>query len=180
MNNVIYYKIKKIPNDTSFIKLLPKNVIEHSINKYGEDGCIKSLYAYYLLGEISGVNLNTLRFLENGKPIVDEMQISISHSKNYVAVCYSKCNSDISIDIECHSKNFNNTFKFAKLYKGFLNVSNDVFYDKWTEYECLLKVLNYKVYSKVLEDFKGTTFQLIDNNDKYSVSIYHTGILVEK
>jgi phosphopantetheinyl transferase len=101
-----------------------------------------------LLGKKAEIEYDT-----DGKPWLTDRsrQISISHSRNFVAVMLHT-HRNVGIDIECHSE------KILKIYKRFLNQQEQFFfgsiYDKnqllllWSAKEVL-----YKIIGKTAVDF---------------------------
>ena len=92
-------------------------------------------------------------YTEEGKPFLDENQfnISISHSKNWVAVAVHS-SKQIGVDIECWSD------KIPKLYKRFLNEEEQRSLSNGTDVKQLqiawsAKEALYKIIGKTAVDF---------------------------
>ncbi len=170
MDKTIFYLIKKVPFSEDFITCLPQELIDYSTKKYTKKNLKSSLYAWHVLLKISGLDFSCIKFLQNGKPIVDGYSISLSHSKDLVFVAYSSQDNNFGIDIEYidHNKNLD-TFK--KL-KDFTFNTTYEFYSRWTEREAYLKTLSDKKFKDVNYNFNGITNTVKFDEDEYSFSIY--------
>ncbi|MCQ2753480.1 MAG: hypothetical protein MJ231_00350 [bacterium] len=97
-------------------------------------------FAYFTLDKILkekyGVNDRTIVF-ENGKPFLKnkEKQFSISHSGEYVALCFS--DNNCGIDIE---KIIPRDFEKISKKMGFSSQNLEDFYKHWTKYEASYKL----------------------------------------
>ena len=85
-------------------KISNENIRNQKISAYG--------LLKYAVEKTFGINENFKKFkkLKNGKPVCDDYQFSISHSKDLVAVVVSKC--EVGIDIE--EINFNQNVTLLK------------------------------------------------------------------
>lgn len=127
-----------------------------------------------------------ITYTEEGKPILDSYHISISHTKNYVAVALSK-SKEIGIDIEYKSDRVlrivekfmgtdelnalsqeNNKVEFALLCwcakESVYKIINESAVD-FTEMKCTIKsreiILSYKDKKYVLEHIKTDNFYMV-------------------
>ena len=101
-----------------------------------------------LLGRKAEIQYDT-----DGKPWLTDRsrQISISHSRNFVAVMLH-ASQNVGIDIECHSE------KILKIYKRFLNPQEQIFFgSKYDKDQLLLlwsaKEVLFKMIGKTAVDF---------------------------
>ncbi len=131
MNSVYFFEIDKTEYDKN---ALPQNLLDHCKKK-------ESIVSALALIDMGVENLS---YQENGKPVADNCFVSISHSKNMVAVC--KSDKPIGIDIE-YIDSTRNLDKIAKrVFKGkeieaFENDHTaECFYEIWTKKEAYSKI----------------------------------------
>ena len=130
MASVYFFKI----DDKIEYNTLPPTVLEH---------CKKpeSKAAANALIEMGAKNLH---YEENGKPICDNGYVSISHSRDMVAVC--KSDFPVGIDIELCNKNLdwqklaNRYFSSEELEYLSSNSCEDTFLELWTKKEAFSKI----------------------------------------
>ena len=125
----------KLSDKTEYnVNLLPANVKEHCKKK-------ESIAAASELLSIGVVNLH---YDENNKPLADNCYVSISHSKEMVAVC--KSDKPVGIDVEFMSIDRDYKKIANRFYKGkeleYFNTSPtaETFYEIWTKKEAYSKI----------------------------------------
>jgi 4'-phosphopantetheinyl transferase len=148
--------------------------------------------ATYLNKEISEIELH---YNENGKPEVQGINFSISHSKKMMIQAFTE-NGDIGIDIEYLSdtrkylrvaKRYFHTCEYKFLHSLDEKLRIKYFYDLWTTKEAVCKARggrlwyylseNYLEYNNKQKNRKMTTFikglhiKQFDILDKYSLSM---------
>lgn len=132
---------------------LPQSVLTHCKKK-------ESFSAAKSLIQMGAENLS---YEENGKPVADNCFVSISHSKNMVAVCTSE--NPVGIDIEKIDydrdiKKIANRFYHGKELELFNeNPTYELFFEIWTKKEAYSKISG----EGVGEVFKG--FDVYDLDD---------------
>ena len=172
MENKIYYTYLNLPPKITFLDELPLNIIEYSINKYGEENALQSLYAYYVLFKLTNANLSSITFNKNGKPIIEGLNFTLSHSDKVVAVAFTNTNANIGIDVEKIDKKRDVT----KLKKLFTNLKENDYYDfylKWTQREAIIKAKGYSILERFDDEFKGLSLTVKGHHSNYIVSIYN-------
>ncbi len=172
----VYYKVKKIPPFFKNENTLPDIILKH-VKKYRTANYFDSIYAWQLLKRLSGFNLNEVTFLPNGKPIIKDLSISISHSKGYVSVAFASFKTELGIDIE-KVKDKSLCF-LAKISDKFKNKDNKLLYYLWTEHEAKAKALNLNILKDTSESFYGLTKSIKNEDGEFSLSIYNKGKIVE-
>ena len=135
----VFVSYKKIDNSVDF-SALPKSVLEHCGKYKTEDKKLQSLNAWVLLNglllKVTGKDISgyELSFSKRGKPFLNGVYISLSHSNGVVAVGCSTANFGLDVEV-C---------KNVEKYKAVadkLGVSlNDDFFLKWTEIESATKL----------------------------------------
>ena len=103
----LFLCIKSVEECKSIDLELPDIINKHcSLYRYERQTI--SLLSYKLLGKIlleHGYSINDLKFLDTGKPIMNDLYVSISHVKDFIAVSFSKI--EHGIDLECVNFLFN-------------------------------------------------------------------------
>lgn len=163
----IYYSLVKLDKDYSFN--LPINIINH-VSKYDNDEQRKiSSLGYHFLGElIKNISqkdlLKDIYFSNNGKPLLDNYYVSLSHKKDYVIVSFSLINH--GVDIEEMKENYN-----PRIIKKIMNIdvsSKDEFYKLWTSKEVMVKCEDSSLFNNIdIEDYNIISF----NIDNFMISI---------
>ncbi len=125
----------KLSDKTEYnVNLLPANVKEHCKKK-------ESIAA---ASELLSMGVVNLHYDENNKPLADNCYVSISHSKEMVAVCRS--DKPVGIDVEFMSIDRDYKKIANRFYKGkeleYFNASPtaETFYDIWTKKEAYSKI----------------------------------------
>ncbi|MCR5350622.1 MAG: hypothetical protein K6E20_06500 [Acholeplasmatales bacterium] len=153
MNNIYVYDTSLKKDDYN----LPSNILDHT-NQYKNDSKREiSMMMYYLLGiklRNIGFSLENLYFFNN-KPLIDGINISLSHTDSYIAIMISdeKCGIDIEKII---TKNVN---KLSELickndYDKYLNSIDKNLYltQRWTSLEAQYKCNNEKGFFDMFSD----------------------------
>ncbi len=169
MIDLIYYTIKKVPDSFTFKKELPRSILEYISLKHNAN-LNSSLYAWGLLNERVNADLSKVEFLESGKPTLNGLSFSISHSKGYVAIAYSYSPINLGIDIE-KIENKNLDF-LSKILKDFENKDKNSQYRLWTKHEATVKALNLNLL-KDTTYFKGFSKTVTTIDGEFSLSIYN-------
>ena len=91
-------------SDTQLLSLLPEqSYYESAIQQFKTPRRIQEWLAVrVLLYQVLGKHI-IVKYHDTGKPYIDEGQISISHTKGYVAIIVS-CNENVGVDIEYYSQ----------------------------------------------------------------------------
>lgn len=123
-----------------------------------------SLVGKKLLNELlkeKGLSFDDVIYI-NGKPMVKNYYVSVSHKDNYVVAVISKY--EISVDIEL-IKNFNEnvlTYFFTKDEINYIKNSknkNKTFFKLYTKKECILKIINKNIlYLKEINTLKCSKY----------------------
>ncbi len=170
MQNV-YYLLKEFDNTKTEYEL-PINVLNHCKNKYGENGANISLFAYNLLFDAYFSVFNkplNVTFLPSNKPISNDAVVSISHSNNVVAICFSNVDCGVGIDVQEIKKELSKNLK--NLLNGLSNsVETDYLY--WTKREAYIKANDLLMLTKRKIDFNGVSKILKFKDVNYAVSIH--------
>ncbi len=169
MKDLIYYSIKKVPNNFTFKKALPNNIIEYVKNKHLAN-LNSSLFAWGLLNQLSSLDLSKVNFLKSGKPTINGASFSISHSKSYVAIAY--CYSPIPLGIDIEKIEDRNLDFLSKILKDCEFSDNATKYKLWTEHEATVKALNLNVLKDASTFFKGISITVQTDDGEFSLSIY--------
>lgn len=93
--------------------------------------------------ELEGLGAKNISYLKNGKPVAENLFVSISHSKGKCAVCVSE--REVGIDIEKISdrdfeKIARKTFSEKEREYYFNSKSPQMFYEIWTRKEAYSKI----------------------------------------
>ena len=161
MINKVYYATASLGYITA---KLPSELEVHAITE-------NSILAWGLLLEkyqsVYNEPLPLVSFLDSGKPVIDGGYISISHSGDLVAVCFSKTAS-VGVDIEFIKD------AVPPNLSRFLGEKNPPeFYKKWTEREAVIKAKNYSALKKGVEnEFVGISETITANEKAFSLSVY--------
>lgn len=128
-----------------------------------------------ILKEIYGIKDRTIEFI-NGKPYLKNRKkfFSISHSEDYIAICFSDYNCGIDIE-KIVQRDF---LSIAKRMK-FESKTLEEFYADWTKYEAVYKLGTQQKQLKhyaidgyalcVVSEYEGDTFQIyIQNGETFS------------
>lgn len=152
MSSVYFFDVDKAEYDKNS---LPQNLLAHCKKE-------ESIFSAIALIDMGAENLS---YRENGKPVADNCFVSISHSKNMVAVCRS--DRPIGIDIE-FIDDTRNLEKIAKrTFKGrelevFENCRTaECFYEIWTKKEAYSKISG----NGVIAVMKGFDIFALDDYD---------------
>lgn len=146
-----------VDNLESFFKL--PEAIENHINSYNEEQKLISASNYQKLSKkISELNLdiNHLYFSENGKPLIDGVNISLAHNVNYYGFAISKT-QNVGLDIEDFRRFDSSKLSKAILndneYREYLSFQNKLTFlaSKWCEKEALGKMLGTGINKDVLK-----------------------------
>lgn len=123
-----------------------------------------SLVGKKLLNELlkeKGLSFDDVIYI-NGKPMVKNYYVSVSHKDNYVVAVISKY--EISVDIEL-IKDFNEnvlTYFFTKDEINYIKNSknkNKTFFKLYTKKECILKIINKNIlYLKEINALKCSKY----------------------
>ena len=132
MVSVYFFKLSE---KTEYDKnSLPENVRNHC----------KKTESIATASALLSMGVENLHYDENNKPLADNCFVSISHSKDMVAVC--KSDKPVGIDIEFMSSNRDYKKIANRFYKGkeleFFNSSptTENFYEIWTKKEAYSKI----------------------------------------
>ena len=135
------------------MKLVLKNIHELNLDEFDLEKLSEyqkkkssnqnSLASYYILDKYFDIDLKSIKY-ENGKPIIDNGYISISHKNNYVAVVYSDKNIGIDIEeIKEYRKSIEDTI-LSDDERDYIKTIND-FYKIYTVKECVIKINNWSL-----------------------------------
>ena len=143
----------KLSDKTEYdINLLSENAKEHCKKK-------ESIVAACTL---LSMGVENLHYDEHNKPLADNCFVSISHSRDMIAVC--KSDKPVGIDIEFMSTDRDYKKIANRFYKGkeleFFNASPtaEIFYEIWTKKEAFSKISG----QGTIEIFEG--FDVLDLN----------------
>ncbi len=156
---------------------LSENIVFHCKQKYNGEMLNESLFAYQTLAllykEKTGSDLPKITFLDNGKPVSDNITVTISHSEGAVAVGFSTDkNINIGVDIQLIKDKKPKAQKLLGLSES---CEAEEFYLAWTKNETLKKALNLSLLKDNLTKFKGESKVIKINGKNYAVSIYSEG-----
>ena len=176
----VYYKIGKVIVKELENINMPSNILFHC-SKYIDTPIYHvSLYSYYQLNKILkqfGKSINEITFSKNGKPIIKDGYISISHSNSYYFVSYS--NRIHGIDIQ-YEKDINLDSVIKKMFPDkieyFSKLSDEekkiYFYNLWTTRESIVKMEDGSLYLNNSDEyFELKNMRFIDENIYYQVKI---------
>ena len=156
---------------------LSENITCHCKQKYSGEMLSNSLFAYQSLAllykEKTGRDLPKITFLDNGKPVSEDISVTLSHSEGAVAVGFSTDkNINIGVDIELIKAKKPQVVKLLGLDE---NCTDTDFYLAWTKNETLKKALNLSLLKDNLSAFVGESKVVKINGKNYAVSIYSEG-----
>lgn len=177
----IYFVIKKIgdinPNGDS----LPLHILEHCLGKKNKEATFTSIFSYCVLNELLNyfnVDINDLFYSSNGKPLLKEGYVSLSHSNDYVCVSYSTIKHGIDIQFYSDIKNQDSIFKryFNYKYSDYLmkdeENKKDFFYQLWTLKEAIVKKDDISLFENLIKENIYTFNNVfIKEEDRYSFSV---------
>ena len=168
---MIVFKVLKVDN---LKNILDESIISHCSKKYSGKNLTESLFAYETLSLLykkeTGNNLNNVYFDKNGKPLSNEIAITITHSNGVVGVGFSLNPKDkIAIDIEKVKGVRKPLIKLLNLND---NVTKEEFYLKWTKKECFKKAFNLSLLDSKDVDFIGKSEIVKIDNENFALSIY--------
>ncbi len=131
-------------NDLYFFELSEKNEYKSNDMPQNVLNHCKKKESFAAAQALLDMDVQNLRYEENGKPIADNCFVSISHSGNMVAVCTS--DNPIGIDIELIDEKRNLEKLSKRVFKGqelalFENSPTaELFYEIWTKKEAYSKI----------------------------------------
>ena len=137
------------------------NLEEFDLNKLSEYqkrkvNNVGSLASYYILDKYFNITSEDIKY-ENGKPLIDNGYISISHKNNYVVVVYSDYKIGVDIEeIKEYRKSLVNDI-FTSEEQEYLKNNINGFHKIYTVKECIIKINNWN-----LRDI--STFSVVNNN----------------
>lgn len=176
----VYFVFKKLEDINKKGDDLPLTILEHCLGKKDRKSALTSVLSYCLLKELLqcfSVDINQLSFSANGKPLLDDGYVSISHSKDYVMVSYSKINHGIDIQFFKEIENKDSIVKkyFRNYYTEYNNISNEekdeFFFKLWSLKEATVKKDDSSVYIDLnSENIYVFNTTLILNDSKYAFS----------
>lgn len=176
----IFYILKRV--NKGKIGDLPKHIVEHCNKFHHDDELITSLFTYSLLSELLtkfNRNINELSFSSNGKPIIPNGYISVSHSRNYSLVSYSDIVHGIDIEKECGRRNvvklmskyFLNQYEELSFEGLEKEQQKSIFYSLWTKKEAFVKMNDGNILIRdekfLNENIRYITFE----KDGYNISV---------
>ena len=172
----VYYIIKKF-NDEKTEYDLPTAVIEHCKSRHSGNAFKISLFAYNLLFDAYSTVYKkalTLDFLPSNKPISNGASVSVSHSKNVVAVCFVDGQENIGVDVQEVKGEFSGNLK-KLLNDGVNTVVND--YVSWCKREAYIKANDLSMLTKKKIEFKGVTKTLELNGTYYAFALHCNNVV---
>lgn len=134
-------------------------IIKSHINSYNDKQKLISASNYQKLSKKlieHDLSINQLYFSKNGKPLIDGINISISHNINYYGFAISNT-QDVGLDVEdfrrFESHKLSKTILNDKEYEDYLSYQNKLTYlaAKWCEKEALGKMLGIGINKNVLK-----------------------------
>ena len=154
---------------------LPKHIVEHCEKLHLSEKLTASLFAYSkleLLLKKFNKSLDDLSFTENGKPILKEGFVSISHTDDWVLVSYSEENHGLDIEKIKTKENINKLVSryFPKLRESHEfdlldeKSQNELFYSWWTRKEAYVKMVDGNVLSY-------DELEMLDSSNKYQTYV---------
>ena len=168
---MIVFKVLKVEKLNN---VLTEKILLHCREKYKGEMLNESLFAYETLAllykEKTGKDIGEITFLNDGKPICKDINISLSHSNGVVAVGFSTDKGvDIGVDIELIKAKKPQAVKLLGLDK---DCTDTEFYLAWTKKETLKKAKCVSLLSKGVEGFIGESKIVNINGTDYAVSVY--------
>ena len=168
---MVVLKVLKVDN---LKNILDESIISHCSKKYSGKNLTDSLFAYETLSMLykreTGNNLLGIYFDDRGKPLSNEIAITITHSNGVVGVGFSlNTNDKIAIDIEKVKSVRKPLLKLLNLNE---NATKQEFYLKWTKKECFKKALNLPLLKSKEIDFKGKSEIVKIDGEEYALSVY--------
>ena len=180
----IYYKNLDDSN------IVPNNVLEYLKKYHHQDRYNQSINSWCLLYEklLSDFNIDLsikeIKTTINGKPYIDDIYFSISHSKNMVCIMISdyECGIDIEkIDSSVKHELLSKKVLSKEEYLEYLESSNklEYFISMWTKKEAFLKCFNEGIlnFNSLRFKYKVDTFKI---NDEMKNEYYISFILKEE
>lgn len=160
-------KVEKLNNPLS------ENILLHCHEKYKGEKLTESLFAYQSLSllykEKTGKVLPEISFNESGKPICNEISVTLSHDSGVIAVGFSTEKTYIGVDVEEIKDKKPNVTKLLGLSES---CSNEDFYLEWTKKEALKKSLNLSLFKGKTKEFIGESKIVTVDGKKYALSVY--------
>ena len=172
----IFFILQRVEECKYLFDRLPQNIQKHCSELYKDNKLTTSLFAYSLLDELLNKfdrSINEVYFSNNGKPLIENGYISISHSDNYVSVSYSKINHGIDIEIKNKNRDidrvFRKYFKDSYLENDSKSEKEEKFYSLWVEKEANVKLNDLNVLStnNNVSNFKYLNIFNKDETDIY-------------
>lgn len=177
----VYFVFKKLEDINKKGDDLPLTILEHCLGKKDRKSTLTSVLSYCLLKELLqffSVDINQLSFSANGKPLIEDGYISISHSEEYIAVSYSKINHGIDIQFFKEIENKEGIIKkyFNNYYSKYMEISNvekdELFFKLWSLKECVTKKEDGNIFNDLNSEniyIFNTTLHI--NTKKYAFSV---------
>lgn len=157
--------INKIPDDILYKFKHKKITVEKKLKIH----CLAYLMTDKILAEVYNITNRNLIFTR-GKPCLKtgEKYFSLSHSGNYIAICFSDYNCGIDIE-KIKPRNYQTISNRM----GFKSNTLDEFYENWTSFEAeykLGKSITAKTYYPLqFEDYMLTA---VSENKKEKFQLY--------
>lgn len=174
----IYYR------ELEVVKEIPNNIIEYLSRYNNQDRYNQSINAWKLLNDklMSDFKIDLSKYqihtTINGKPFIDGIYFSITHTNNLVAVIISDV--ECGIDLEEIDPRINHSLMAKRVlsneeFEEYQKVDNklDYFTLKWTKKEAYLKCYNEGIieFGNLRKDYKAYSEKVVDSlNNEYYLS----------
>ena len=171
----VYFILHLVDECKNSSKNLPKHIIEHCNKLYTDKKLTASIFAYCnleLLLNKFNKSLKDLSFSDNGKPVLKNGYVSISHCDEWVLLSYSEENHGVDLEklkiIENINKLVSRYFPKLKEKHNFdlldEKTRNELFYSWWTRKEAYVKLIDGNVLS-------CNELEMLDSSIKYQTYV---------
>ena len=171
----VYFVLHLVDECKISSKNLPKHIIEHCNKLYTNEKLTASIFAYSnleLLLNKFNKSLNDLSFSDNGKPVLKQGYVSISHCDDWVLLSYSEENHGVDLEKLKTKENINKLVSryFPKLKENHNfdlldeKTRNELFYSWWTRKEAYVKLIDGNVLS-------CNELEMLDSSNKYQTYV---------
>ena len=120
-----------------------------------------------------------IKYSENEKPFLDEVEFNIAHSANWAICCISKNKVGIDLEERKPIKFEDFTFFFTKTEWEIIKTNASpyhAFYKLWTKKESFIKLFGLK-----LKDLEGLEFDLVQHEMTYqNTPVYFKSFILKK
>ena len=176
----LIYCLKSIEECSKLESELPSHILEHC-RKYSDERSSVSFFGYRLLGYLLnklGKSINSLSFSNNGKPLLIDGFVSISHSRVMIMVSISEIEHGIDIQYDDLTLDLDRIIKkyFPSNYSKYSLLNDErkrkLFYSLWVKKESFTKCYDRNILDYSEYDYDSENVKVINSK----INNYYIGV----